>query len=183
MIYLRLFCEFFKIGLFSFGGGLATLPFLYDLAGRSGWFTVDEISNWVAISEATPGPLAINIATYAGFRAAGIPGGLLASFALILPTVLIAVLAATVLAKISDSRRFQNALQGLRPAVAGLLLAVSISLLSLAVTGQSSVVLPLTIDPKAVILFVIMVISVFIWKKHPIYYIIAGALCGILFKL
>ena len=74
MIWLQMFWEFFKAGLFAVGGGLATLPFLYDISQRTGWFTAEDIANMIAISESTPGPLGVNMATYAGFEALGIPG-------------------------------------------------------------------------------------------------------------
>ena len=78
MIYLRLFAEFFKVGLFAFGGGLATLPFLYDLGSRTGWFTAVDVANMLAVSESTPGPIGVNMATYVGYTYAGIPGGIVA---------------------------------------------------------------------------------------------------------
>ena len=74
MTYLQLFFEFFKVGLFSIGGGLATLPFLSDLGTRTGWFTAADLANMVAVSESTPGPLGINMATYVGFHIGGVPG-------------------------------------------------------------------------------------------------------------
>ena len=75
MIYLRLFWEFFKVGLFSVGGGLATLPFLYSLGAKTGWFSTADVANMLAVSESTPGPIGVNMATYAGFDCGGVLGG------------------------------------------------------------------------------------------------------------
>ena len=102
MIYITLFYEFFKIGLFAIGGGLATLPFLYDLCGRYSWITTDNIADMVAISQSTPGPLGINMATYAGFKAGGILGGMVATFAIVLPSFIIIVIVANFLNKFKN---------------------------------------------------------------------------------
>ena len=92
MIYLQLFVEYFKIGLFAIGGGLATIPFLQQLAGKYGWFTTQELVNMIAISESTPGPIGVNMATYVGFQTAGIPGAIIASIGLEAPSVIIIVI-------------------------------------------------------------------------------------------
>ena len=85
MIYLTLFYEFFKVGLFSVGGGVATIPFYMELADKYDWLTTQMLTDMIAVSESTPGPIGINLATYAGFRAAGIPGALVATFSTVLP--------------------------------------------------------------------------------------------------
>ena len=92
MIYFQLFWEFFKTGLFAIGGGLATLPFLYEIQAKTGWYTINDISNLVAVSESTPGPMGINMATYTGFTTAGIPGSLIAVGGLVLPSIIIIIL-------------------------------------------------------------------------------------------
>ena len=86
MIYLQLFWEFFKAGLFAIGGGLATLPFLQDMAVKTGWFTTDQLADMIAVSECTPGPIGVNMATYAGFLTKGVPGGIVATIGLITPS-------------------------------------------------------------------------------------------------
>ena len=95
MIFLQLFYEFFKIGLFAVGGGMATIPFLMDLTSRYSWFTMADLTNMIAVSESTPGPIGINMATYAGFNAAGIPGALCATLSLVLPAWIIIILIAS----------------------------------------------------------------------------------------
>ena len=104
MIYLYLFWEFFQTGLFAFGGGLATLPFLSNMAARYGWFTQAELTNMLAVSEATPGPIGVNMATYCGMKTAGVPGACIATFGLVLPSVRCMLLLAALLARSRESR-------------------------------------------------------------------------------
>ncbi len=94
MIYLRLFYEFFKAGLFSIGGGLATLPFLYDISDTTGWFTHGQLADMLAISESTPGPIGINMATYVGFTTGGVPGAVIATVGIITPSIIVILLIA-----------------------------------------------------------------------------------------
>ena len=89
MIYLRLFYEFFKTGLFAIGGGLATLPFLSDMADRTGWFTQAQLADMLAVSESTPGPVGVNMATYVGFETGGILGAVVATLGLVAPSVIV----------------------------------------------------------------------------------------------
>ena len=99
MIFLRLFIEFFRAGLFAVGGGLATLPFLYDISTRTGWFTHAQLADMVAVSESTPGPIGVNMATYVGFTTAGLPGAVIATLGLITPSVIVILLVAQILDK------------------------------------------------------------------------------------
>ena len=121
MIYLTLAFEFFKIGLFSVGGGMATLPFLMDLTEKYDWFTASELANMVAISESTPGPVGINMATYAGYQAAGIPGALIATLSLTAPALVIIVLIARFLENFSENPTVKAVFYGIRPTVAALI--------------------------------------------------------------
>ena len=104
MIFLQLFYEFFKIGLFAVGGGMATIPFLMDLTSRYSWFTMADLTNMIAVSESTPGPIGINMATYAGFNAAGIPGALCATLSLVLPAWIIIILIAKFMSSFSENK-------------------------------------------------------------------------------
>ena len=121
MIFLQLFYEFFKAGLFAIGGGLATLPFLKQISLRYPWFTPNDLMDMIAVSESTPGPMGVNSATYAGFHAAGIPGALMATCSLVLPSVIIIILVSRALDKFRDSPLVKNGFYGLRPASAGLI--------------------------------------------------------------
>ena len=113
MLYLRLFAEFFCTGLFSVGGGLATIPFLQDMGQRTGWFTSHDLANMIAISESTPGPMGVNMATYVGFTSAGIPGSAIATLGLITPSIIVIIIVATVLRRFRDSKYVRRSL--LRP--------------------------------------------------------------------
>lgn len=109
MIFLQLFYEFFKIGLFAVGGGMATIPFLMDLTSRYSWFTMADLTNMIAVSESTPGPIGINMATYAGFNAAGIPGALCATLSLVLPAWIIIILIAKFMSSFSENKYVKGA--------------------------------------------------------------------------
>ena len=121
MIFLQLFWEFLKTGLFAVGGGLATLPFLKAITHKYPWFTANDLMDMVAVSESTPGPMGVNSATYAGFHAAGLPGALTATFSLVLPSVIIIILVSRALDRFRSSSLVQNGFYGLRPASAGLI--------------------------------------------------------------
>lgn len=184
MIYFYLFLEFFKTGLFAIGGGMATIPFLYEIASRYDWFTTSDLVNMIAISESTPGPVGINMATFAGFMAAGVPGGLLATFSLVLPAYIIIICIAGVLDKFQRNRYVQNAFAGLRPAVVGLLSVASVAIFKVTFLKQTGGGLGdwlQAIDYPAVILFAVLLFGVMKFKKHPILYIVIGAVVGVVF--
>ncbi|MFA5448157.1 MAG: chromate transporter [Sphaerochaeta sp.] len=179
MIYLALFWEFFKIGLFSIGGGLATLPFLYKLAEtHPHWLNTAQIGDMVAISESTPGPIGINMATYAGFQAAGPLGGIIATLGEITPSVIIIIIIARFLTNFDKNRRVQDAFYALRPAVVGLIAFAGIKLLSI-VLYEGEV-----FHTTSALLFALLVVLVLSLKKvHPLIWIIGGAIFGIVFKV
>ena len=187
MIYLTLFYEFFKIGLFSVGGGLATLPFLYDLANKYPWFDANMLPDMIAISESTPGPIGVNMATYAGYDCAGILGGIIATLGLIAPAVIIIIIIAKFLSSVDENPYVQNAFYGLRPAVTALIAlagfeVLKVSLLTLD-TFEITKKWSNLVDFKALILFIIFFILTNKTKFHPILYILGGAIVGILLKL
>ena len=135
MTILRLIVEFFKTGLFSIGGGLATLPFLYEMSDKTGWFSHADIADMIAISESTPGAIGINMSTYAGFKTAGIPGGILATLSLAAPSVIIILIIAKFLNKFRDNPHVEGAFYGLRPASAGLIAAAGMTVVLEVLTG------------------------------------------------
>ncbi len=176
MIYLQLFWEFFKTGLFAVGGGMATVPFLFDISSRTGWFTASELANMIAISESTPGPIGVNMATYVGFETAGILGGLVATFGLVLPSVIIIVLISCLLSRFSENPIVKTVFKYLRPAVIGLLLFALWQLLPLTFLDGSKKLMILPVLAFAVLLFCCQK-----WRKvHPIIWIGAGAVFGII---
>ncbi len=120
-VYLRLFWEFFKTGLFAVGGGMATLPFLKDIGSSTGWYSQTELMNMLAVSESTPGPIGINMATYVGFTVGGIPGAVVATVGEVTPSIIVILIIAAMLKKFRDSKYVNNAFYGLRPASTGLI--------------------------------------------------------------
>ena len=190
MIYLRLFVEFFYTGLFSVGGGLATIPFLTDIGQRTGWFTQGELADMIAVSESTPGPMGVNMASYVGYTAGGVPGSIVATVGLITPSIIVILIVAAILARFRNNRYVEAAFYGLRPASTGLIAAagwgvVCISLLSL--TGwQEGGIFGLTVDVRLVVLAGVVWIATHLkWTKnlHPVLWIALSAAAGIVFQL
>jgi len=128
MIYIKLFSEFFHIGLFSFGGGYSTLPFLYHIAEIREWYTVQQLSDMIAISSVTPGPVGINVATFAGFLTAGLQGSMIATFAVVLPSFIIVIIISKLLEKFKKNKYIQSVIYMLKPTGCGLLAAVGIDM-------------------------------------------------------
>ena len=132
MILLRLFWEFFQVGLFSIGGGMAAIPFLYDLSDRTGWFTYTQLADMIAVSESTPGPIGVNMATYVGFRMSGIPGAVISTLGFVAPSILIIILVSAFLHRFRGNRTVENAFYGLRPASSGLIASAALSVVIVA---------------------------------------------------
>ena len=131
MIYLQLFYEFFKTGLFAVGGGLATLPFLYDMADRTGWFTRPQLADMLAVSESTPGPIGVNMATYVGFVTRGIPGAIISTLGLVTPSVIVILIIAAFLKAFRHNRYVEAAFYGLRPASTAMVAAAGLSVVAI----------------------------------------------------
>ncbi|MDD7311340.1 MAG: chromate transporter [Clostridiaceae bacterium] len=192
MMLLRLFYEFFKVGLFAIGGGMATFPFLTDLAAKTGWYTQAQLVDMVAIAESTPGPIGVNTATYVGFTVAGIPGALTATIGLITPSVIIILIIARVLARFRDSKLVQNVFYGLRPASTGLIAAAGFSVVLLALTGaQVDSVRGLlhwqgSIHWPSILLAAVLLVLTRKVKQtknlHPVVFIALSAVVGIVFR-
>lgn len=128
-LFIQLFLQFFHVGVFSFGGGYATLPFLYDIAEKYHWYSAKQLTDMLAISSITPGPVGVNVATFAGFATSGILGSLIATIAIILPSYIIVTIVYKVLDKFRTNRNVKGAIRGLKPAGCALLSAVGIKLL------------------------------------------------------
>lgn len=183
------FWEYFQTGLFAVGGGLATIPFLEDMAGRHpDWFTLEELRNFVAVSESTPGPIGINFATYAGYKIAGPLGSVVCVFALVLPAFLIMVIVAKMLQKFKNSSLVNNAFYGIRPATTALILSAVLSTFTEVLIDMDAVSsigsLFTAIEVRNVILFAVILAASLIFKKlHPVVFIAAGAAAGVIFAL
>lgn len=128
MIYLELFWMFFKIGLFTFGGGYAMLPFIQQEVVSKGWMTLEEVTNFVAVSESTPGPFAINISTYIGMEKASIPGALCATFGVVLPSFIVILVVAKFFLAFKNNRYITGVMSGIKPAAIGLIGAAALSI-------------------------------------------------------
>lgn len=189
MLLLRLFWEFFKTGLFAVGGGMATLPFLYNISDTTGWYTHAQLADMVAVSESTPGPIGVNMATYVGFSQAGVAGALAATIGLVTPSVIIILLISRVLNAFRQNKYVDAAFYGLRPcsvaliAAAGLMV-VKISLFDFELFQQTGKLLDL-FNFKAIALAAVLLILTRGVKKlkkiHPVFFILASALVGVLF--
>lgn len=128
IVYLRLFLEFLYIGLFSFGGGYATIPFLYHLAETEQWYTTQQLSDMIALSSVTPGPVGVNVATYAGYTTAGVEGALIATFSVVLPSFIIVIIVSKILDKFRCNKYVKSVIYSLKPAGCGLLAAVGVNM-------------------------------------------------------
>lgn len=185
MILLRLFALFFQTGLFSVGGGLATIPFLSDMGVRTGWFTPAELANMIAVSESTPGAMGVNMATYVGFTTAGPLGALVATLALVTPSIAVILLIARFLQKFRQSRTVDAVFYGLRPASTALIAAagLSVAVLSLLNTAAPGLAV-IRWKPLA------LAVAVFLCLKnkklhqlHPVVFILVSGILGVLFQL
>ena len=182
MIYLRLYLEFFKIGLFSIGGGLATLPFLKELITKYGWITNEELLDMIAVSESTPGPIGVNTATFVGNNTAGLLGGIVATLGLASPSSIIIVLIARYFIKFNENPMVNSAFIGVRAAVIGLIGFVAFDLGKGELFNLNTTNLFEMLHLKAVILFALILFLLFKYDKHPILYLIGAAIFGVVFK-
>lgn len=183
MIYLQLFIEFFKTGLFAIGGGLATIPFLHDMSNRTGWFSLDDIANMIAVSQSTPGPLGINMAAYVGYLTGGVLGTIIAPLGLIMPSFIIIILIANVLQKFSESEWVKGIFYGLKPASLALITiawfhVISITYYPLGLVGQGKQ----DFFWQGMILAGILWIIIRKWKIHPLFIIVMAGIIGIIFR-
>ena len=186
MLYLRLFWEFFKTGLFAVGGGLATLPFLRHIAENYHWYTVADLMNMLAVSESTPGPIGVNMATYVGFTVKGVPGAFWTTFSLVLPSVVVILIVARVLDKFKERKKEQASFGGVRPASAGLIAGAMFevfltSLFHPEAWGQDWTAL---LNLPAIVFFAALFLLIGKFPRvHPILFIAAGAVFGVVLAL
>ena len=172
MIYFQLLYEFFKIGLFSFGGGFATIPFLYYISQQYAWYSLDELSQMTAVASITPGPVGINVATYAGFKTAGIIGAAIATLSEMLPSFCLVLLVSKLLKKFNDNFYVKSIISTLKPISCALLASVALGLLK-----------PEVQNLKAMALLLLLMLFSWNTKKDPIFYIFIAGAAGILFQV
>lgn len=183
MILLRLYWEFFVVGCFSMGGGMATVPFLFDLADRTGWFTTADLASMIAISEATPGPIGINMATYVGYASAGVPGGIIAPLGLVTPAVIIILLVSRLLNTLWKNPKVQDLFHVLRPASVGLIAAAAFSVCAVSLFTWDG---GLTLHWPSIILFGLLLAAMNLPKLNKIpsvVYIAIAAVVGMVFQM
>lgn len=187
MMWLSMFWEFFKAGLFAVGGGLATLPFLYDISERTGWFSAEDIANMIAISESTPGPLGVNMATYAGFQALGIPGGVFTTLSLTAPALIVITAIYAMLSRFREAEAVHRIFYGLRPASTALIAAAGLGVAKVALLNitlyESTGSLLQLVNWPSLILAIAIFVALKKFKKHPIWYIAVSAAAGIVLGL
>ncbi len=192
MIYLRLFFEFFRAGLFAVGGGLATIPFLTDMGERTHWFTSADLTNMIAVSESTPGPIGVNMASYVGYTVGGVPGGVAATLGLIAPSVVIILAVGAFLNKFRSNPKVEAVFYGLRPASTGLIAAAGWGVVCIAlvtpewsVSGRS-----LLVNLNANWMCLLLALAVLLCTRlprlkdlHPVVWIALSAAAGVLLGL
>ncbi|MBR4952935.1 MAG: chromate transporter [Oscillospiraceae bacterium] len=190
MIYLQLFFEFFKTGLFAVGGGMATVPFLTDMAGKTGWFSQQQLVDMIAVSESTPGPIGVNMATYVGFTTAGVLGGIVATLGLVTPSVIVILIIAAFLKKFRENKYVDRVFYGVRPASTALIASAGFSILLMCLVNvdawkESGKITDL-ISIRAVILAIVVWVLTnkikFTKKLHPLCFIALSAVAGIVFS-
>ena len=197
MILLKLFWEFFKTGLFAIGGGMATVPFLQDISEKTGWYTAGQLADMIAVSESTPGPLGVNMATYVGYTVGsqqlggpgmGVLGAITATLGLVTPSVIVILIVAYFLKRFRDSKLVDGALYGLRPASVALISAAGVSIVLIAVLRVDSIyrIAQATLSWKSLVLAA-AVLAATHWKKlkkiHPIWFIAASAVLGVVLQM
>ena len=182
MIYLRLFWEFFKTGLFAVGGGMATFPFLSALGVKTGWFTQSQLADMIAVSESTPGPIGVNSATYVGFTVASIPGALIATLGLITPSIIIIVIIAALLNNFKDNRFVSSVFRCLRHASVGLITVAGLAVAKLVFVPTKDT--DINLAGNIILAVVLLIFSHFVPKTkkvHPLVWIACSAVVGIVF--
>ena len=195
MIYLTLFIEFFKVGLFSFGGGFGMIPLIQDAVIRHNWMSEDAFYNFIGVCESTPGPIAVNMATYVGYTVGGVPGAIVATIGEVTPSIIVILIVAAMLAKFRDSQYVANAFYGLRPASTGLIGAACAGVMLQVIAGitsasqEDSILMKFSWDGaiswRGIILALVLLVFTRYIKKtkdlHPIVFIGVSAVVGVVF--
>ncbi len=182
-LWITIMIEFFKTGLFAVGGGLATIPFLQDMAIKYGWFDLETLSTMIAVSESTPGPIGINMATYVGYITLGGLGGVIATLSLVAPSIIVIIIIANMLDKFKENKSVQEIFNGIRPFVVGLIIAATLDLFLMTLFDLDQL---FTIQMFSWINIVLFSMILFVYKKYkvnPILVIAAGAVIGMVLQL
>ncbi|MCQ2506970.1 MAG: chromate transporter [Lachnospiraceae bacterium] len=193
--FVIIFFEFFKAGLFAVGGGLATIPFLYEMADKYDWFTKEELLDMIAVSESTPGPIGVNMATFAGFRMGGIAGALCATLGLVAPAFIVIIIVVKFIEKNKDNPVLKKVMDGLKPAVTALVLVTALNIFNevFFIKGAKNFLKNPSIDLfnyKSLILFIVIFGIRYAFSKnkklkklHSSVWVLVGAVLGIVLKM
>lgn len=183
MIYLELFIGFFCASCFAFGGAYAAIPIIRDMVVSYGWLTDEALSYMIAVSESTPGPIMVNLATYVGSHQGGILGSLVSTFAVVLPSFLIIIIIMTVLRNVLENRYVQAVLDGLKPCVIGIILSTG---LTMTIGTLFPTLSPMAVDWRAIIIGAILIVAMYMTKRikgkplSPIGLILVSAVLGMI---
>jgi chromate transporter len=184
MKLLFLFITFFRIGLFAIGGGLATLPYLFELADKSdGWLSREMIGDMLAVAQSSPGAVGVNLSAYTGVRYAGIPGAFAAALGLIAPSIVIIVIVAKTLKAFKENAVVKSFLAGFKPAATALISVAGLGAIALSLWNSAALSLLEYIRWKETLIFIAFFLLIFKFKKHPIVYIIGAGVAGVVLKL
>jgi len=183
MKLLYLFAVFFRIDLFAIGGGLATLPFLFELADNSDWLTRESIGNMLAIAQSAPGAIGVNLAALTGFKYSGVSGGLISALGLVTPSIIVIIIVARVLEALRENRVVKTLFTAFRPAAAGLLSSAGLGVIVLSVWNSTATRFYEFLRWKEFLLFGLIFFLVVKFKKHPVLYIAAAGAVGVILKL
>ena len=183
VLLLRLYWEFLLIGMFSMGGGMATVPFLFDLSQRTAWFSTADLTTMIAISEATPGPIGVNMATYVGYITAGLPGGIVAPLGLTTPAFIIILLVSKIMNTLWQNPKVQGLFYALRPASVGLIAAAAFSVCAVSLFSTEN---GLTLHWPSILLFAVMLVAMNLPKLKnlsTLWFIAMAAVAGVVFHM
>ena len=186
MIYLKLFLTFFEIGLFTFGGGYAMISLIHDKALSFGWLSEEELLNMIAVSESTPGPIAVNMATFVGSTQGGVLGSLAATLGVVLPSFIIILLVCAVIRNLLKYKGVQAFLSGVRPCVVALILATAVTMLLRTLLGITTVTGGFSPDLRGIVIFTVLIAFALVFgkikkkKPSPILMILISAGLGML---
>jgi chromate transporter len=183
MNLLMLFARFFKIGLFSVGGGYATLPFLYEMADKEEWLSAETIGNMLAVAQSLPGAIGVNLAVYTGFQRAGVPGGLAAALGLVCPSLVIIMVVVRILNAFKESSLAASLFSGLRPAGAGLLSAAALGVLAVSLLDSAAQTWIAMLRWRECVLFGVIFLLIRSLKQHPVVYLALAGLAGVVLEL
>ena len=182
-VLLQVFAEFFKIGLFAVGGGPATIPFLIELTQKYDWFSMQDLTTMIAVAESTPGPIGLNMATYAGYQTLGVFGGIVSSIGLVIPSLIVITIIAKYFSRMNENATVQAAFSGIRPAVTAIIASAVIGICRVSLFVTENGVTEPAWKPIVLCVIIFALLQIKALKKlHPVLWFVLGAAAGIVFS-